>query len=111
MADRSPVAATVVTGPIREIIPTDSSGSFAVAPSSVLPGATVNRLVPSRFSSRLSSPWLDEEMPTTETMAAMPMAIPSADRTTRVGRVRSPARPTRTTSRGPSRAGDSTALM
>lgn len=44
-------------------------------------------------------------MPITATIVAMPMAMPSADRTTRVGRDRSPATPTRSTSEGLSRAG------
>ena len=37
-------------------------------------------------------------MPTTATIAAMPIAMPSADRNARIGRVRSPTAPTRTTS-------------
>jgi hypothetical protein len=43
-------------------------------------------------------------MPTTAIIAAMPMAMPSADRNTRSGLARRPAPPTRTTSAGLSRA-------
>src|SRR6185437_13833095 len=43
----TPVAVTEVTGPIRPIIPTASSGNDDWSPKSVLPGATRNRLVPS----------------------------------------------------------------
>jgi len=47
----------------------------------------------------------DDEMPTTATIAAIPIAIPSADRNARVGRVRNPTAPTFTTSPGHNRAG------
>ncbi|GAA2778021.1 hypothetical protein GCM10019017_23840 [Streptomyces showdoensis] len=43
-------------------------------------------------------------MPTTAIIVAIPMAIPSAESTTRTGRLRSPAEPTCRTSRGPRRA-------
>jgi aminoglycoside phosphotransferase (APT) family kinase protein len=50
-------------------------------------------------------------MPTTATIAAMPMAMPSADRKARSGRVRSPAAPTRATSGNERRAGFLVALQ
>lgn len=44
-------------------------------------------------------------MPITAIMVAMPIAMPSADSTTLVGRLRSPAAPTLSTSEGLSLAG------
>src|SRR3954471_21054368 len=87
------------------IIERDASGRWAAAPENDCPGDTVSRLVPRAASRRLRSAVLDEEMPTTPTMAAIPMAMPSADRKTRMGRDRSPEPPTRATSAGPIRAG------
>ncbi len=65
-------------------------GRCTLSPPSGCPGATVSRLVPSALSRRSSSFVDDAEMPTTPTIAAMPMAMPSADRNTRVGRDRRP---------------------
>ena len=50
-------------------------------------------------------------MPTTEIIAAMPIAMPSADRKTRSGRARRPAAPTRSTSAGRSRAAASSRVV
>jgi hypothetical protein len=43
---------------------------------------------------------LDAEMPSTATIAAMPIAMPRADSTARSGRARSPAAPSRARSAG-----------
>src|SRR5450755_1495786 len=43
----TPVDCTVVTGPMREIMPGAASGSSAVCPNAVWPFVTVNRFVPS----------------------------------------------------------------
>jgi hypothetical protein len=99
------VAVTEVTGPIRPIIATASSGRCDGSPWMVCPGATRNRFVPSVASCRLRLARLESAMPTTQTIAAMPIAMPKADRNTRSGRVRSPAAPTRTASRGSRRDG------
>jgi hypothetical protein len=85
-----PIAVTDSTEPIRPTIAGDSSGNVAFSPNSVSPGATVSRLVPSEFSSRSNLARLEVEVPTTATIAAIPIAIPSAERATRSGRARSP---------------------
>ena len=51
---------------------------------------TVSRLVPSRLISFSSPAWEDEDNPSTATMAATPMAMPSADSPARSRRVRNP---------------------
>lgn len=106
-----PVAEAVRTGAIRLIMLSAEVGSLASSPNRVRPGATVSRLVPSRSSWRSSCSRDEDEMPITAIMAAMPMAMPSADRMTRVGRARSPDAPTRSTSTAASRAGDSFACV
>jgi hypothetical protein len=90
---------------MREIIAGAVAGSVADPPLRESPGATVSRFVPSAASWASRSARLDDEMPATLVMAAMPMAIPSADRNTRIGRVRKPTAPTAMTSRSRSRAG------
>ena len=77
---------------------TAASGSCALAPRNVWPGATVSRLVPSSLSSATSPALLDSEIPSTATIAAMPIATPSADSAARRRRVRRPTLATRTTS-------------
>ena len=75
---------------MREIIPGAASGSSAVCPNKVCPFWTVSRLVPS-LSIWASRPACDEEeRPRTATIAATPMAIPSADSAARIRRVRRP---------------------
>ena len=59
-------------------MPGASAGSFDWSPSTDWPGVTSSRLVPSRSSRPSRSARLDAEMPSTATIAAMPMAIPSA---------------------------------
>ncbi len=104
------VAETNSTGPIRPTMATASSGRVASSPKRVLPGPAVSRLVPSASSSRFSWARLEVEMPTTATIAAMPIAMPSAESTTRKGRARSPCPPTRNTSRGLNRPGRSAVI-
>src|SRR5215469_16114087 len=97
-----PTSVTLVTGGMRETIPSDVVGSSVCCPRAVLLGWTVMRL-PSRASS-LSNPDLEDwEMPSTPTMAAMPMLMPSADSDARTRRLRSPRLPTRMRSRRDSR--------
>jgi len=105
VASTFPVAPTAVTDPTRPTISGAVSGSSAPSPKTVFPGLTVSRLVPSRSIFRSSCSLLDDEIPITATIVAIPMAIPTAESKTLVGRARSPANPTLTTSRGPSRAG------
>src|SRR5580692_185499 len=97
-----PISVTLVTGPMRETMPSDVTGSSVCCPKAVLWGCTVRRL-PS-WPSSLSRPVLEDwEMPSTPTMAAMPMLMPSADSAARTRRLRSPRLPTRTRSRRDSR--------
>jgi hypothetical protein len=67
--------------------------------------------VPSASSLRSSSAWEDDEIPTTETIAAMPIAMPNDERKARSGRVRRPTAPTVRMSLGPILAGVSTARL
>src|SRR5580692_6757478 len=97
-----PISVTLVTGPMRETMPSDVTGSSVCCPKAVLWGCTVRRL-PS-WPSSLSRPVLEDwEMPSTPTMAAMPMLMPSADSAARTRRLRSPRVPTRSRSRRDSR--------
>ena len=75
---------------MRPIMATDSGGIVAASPNIEVPGPALRRLVPSSARSWLSWARLEVEMPTTAIIAAMPMAIPRAERTTRSGRARSP---------------------
>ena len=81
-----------MTGPIREIMPGAATGSSAVSPPRVCPLATVSRLVPSLLISFSSPAWEEDDSPSTATIAATPMAMPSADRAARSLRVRMPDR-------------------
>src|SRR5580704_6165865 len=97
-----PISVTLVTGPMRETIPSDVTGSSVCCPKAVLWGCAVRRL-PS-WPSSVSRPVFDDwEMPSTPTMAAMPMLMPSADSVARTRRLRSPRLPTRSRSRRDSR--------
>ena len=80
------VGAARSTPAMRRIIGVAVTGSSASCPSSVWPLVTVSRLVPSWSISASSADWLDLVMPSTATRAAMPMAIPSADRAARARR-------------------------
>src|SRR5271155_3258917 len=97
-----PISVTLVTGPMRETMPSDVVGSSVCCPKAVVWDCTVSRL-PS-WPSSVSRPVFDDwEMPSTPTMAAMPMLMPSADRAARARRLRSPRLPTRSRSRRDSR--------
>ena len=93
------VAAADSTGPMRRIIAGAVVGRVLASPNTELPGSTCNRLVPNSSSSARRSALLDAEMPTTATMAAIPMAMPRAVRTVRARLARSPPVPTASTSR------------
>ena len=82
------------------IIAADASGSTASSPKNDWPGATRSRFVPSWSSSASRSAFEDSEMPSTATIDATPIAIPSADSAARARRVRRPSAPVRRTSRG-----------
>ena len=109
---RSTVASTEVTddtsstGPMRRSMVSAVVGKAASSfPMKPPPASTTSRLVPS-----LSSAWSrlaldDSEMPSTDTMAAMPMAMPSADSEARSRRLRSPMDATRSRSPGFSELG------
>src|SRR5262245_28340458 len=103
VASTCSTAATSCTGPMRPIIARASVGSVASSPKMVWPGATRSRFVPRRSSVAIRSPFDESEIASTETMAAMPMAIPRADSAARSRRVRRPMPPTRRTSAGRSR--------
>ena len=66
---------------------------------------TTSRLVPRRSSSESRSARDESEMPSTATIAAMPMAMPRPESAARSRRVRRPMLPTRRRSRGCSRDG------
>ena len=91
--------AASVTGPMRSAVSRADSGSVVDSPNRVWPGATRSMSVPRASSSASRSARLDAEIPTTATIAAMPMAIPSAVSAVRSGRDRSPIVPTRSRSR------------
>ena len=86
------------------IIGTAVSGRTSLAPKNVVPGATVSRFVPRLSIVATSFAWLEDETPTTATIAPIPIAIPSADSPARSRRVRSPCSATPSSSRGGRRA-------
>src|ERR1700689_1765161 len=90
-----PVSATFSTGLMRAIIAGATSGSSAVLPAKLWPLVTVRRFVPRRSISDSSPAWLEEDRPSTATIAATPIAIPSAESPARMRRVRSPTLATR----------------
>jgi len=92
-----------VTGRIRSAVARADSGSVVDSPNAVRPGATRSMSVPSESSSARRSARLDDEIPTTATIAAIPIAIPSAVRVVRNRRDRSPMVPTRNRSLARSR--------
>src|ERR1039458_5256632 len=92
------ISVTLVTGPMRDTMPSEVVGSSVAWPNAVLPAWTVMRL-PSWPSSFKRPDLEDWEMPSTPTMAAMPMLMPRADRVARTLRLRSPRLPTRSRSR------------
>src|SRR5579859_5162101 len=98
----APISVALVTGPMREIMPSAVTGSSAGWPRPVFWTCTLIRLPswPSSFSRPVLDDW---EMPSTPTMAAMPMLMPSADSAARTRRLRSPRLPTRSRSRRDSR--------
>src|SRR5271169_3460844 len=97
-----PIWVALVTGPIRDTMPSAVTGSSAGWPRPVFWACTLIRLPswPSSFSRPVFDDW---EMPSTPTMAAMPMLMPSADSAARTRRLRSPRLPTRSRSRRDSR--------
>src|SRR5580704_10056558 len=98
----APSSVTLVTGPMRDTMPSEVVGSSVCWPKAVLLACTVMRL-PS-WSSSFRRPDSDDwEMPSTPTMAAMPMLMPSADNKARTRRLRKPRPPTRRRSRRLSR--------
>src|SRR5580700_11241251 len=89
-----PISDTPVTGPMRDTMPSAVTGSSVGWPKPVLCGCTVIKLPswPSSFSRPVFDDW---EMPSTPTMAAMPMLIPRADSTARTRLLRNPRLPIR----------------
>ena len=71
-------------------MPGAASGSSAMLPVKLCPFCTVSRLVPSWAISASSPAWEEADRPSTATIAATPIAIPSADRPARSLRVRRP---------------------
>src|SRR5580700_2120086 len=98
----APISVALVTGPMRDTMPSAVTGSSADWPRPVFWGCTLIRLPswPSSFSRPVLEDW---EMPSTPTMAAMPMLMPRADNKARTRRLRKPRPPTRRRSRRVSR--------
>ena len=69
------------------------------------PAPAVSRFVPRRSIWASRSAWLEAEMPSTATIEAIPIAMPTADSAARRRRVRRPMLPTASTSRGSRRLG------
>ena len=103
VASTAVMPAASVTGPTRAAVSRADSGSVVESPNAVRPGATRSRSVPRASSWARTSARLDAEMPTTATIAAMPMAMPSAVSIVRDRRARSPMVPTRNRSAARSR--------
>ena len=101
----APVLCTCCTPLIRPIMAGAVVGSSAVAPVRLWPLLTVSRLVPSWLISSSRPAWEEADRPSTATMAATPMAIPSADSPARSFRVRSPTVESRARSESCSRSG------
>src|SRR5438876_2443919 len=72
------------------IIKRAAVGSFASPPLNCRPFCTVSRFVPRRSICASRSLWLDCVIPSTPTIAATPMLIPSAESAARSRRMRSP---------------------
>src|SRR5438128_495999 len=72
------------------IIKRAAVGSFASPPLNCRPFCTVSRFVPRRSICARRSLWLDCVIPSTPTIAATPMLIPSAESAARSRRMRSP---------------------
>ena len=98
-----PVLCTCCTPLIRPIMAGAVVGSSAVPPVRLWPLLTVSRLVPSWLISASRPAWEDADRPSTATMAATPIAIPSADSPARSFRVRSPTVESRARSESGSR--------
>ena len=64
---------------MRPIIPGAASGSGTRWPLKLWPVVTSSRFVPSWSISASRPAWLEEERPSTATIAATPIAIPSAE--------------------------------
>ena len=80
-------------------------GQLGLGPEEGLARGDPEQVGAERSSWASRSARLDAEMPTTATIAAMPMAMPSADRAARSRRVRSPVPAAASRSRRPSRPG------
>src|SRR5258708_7145423 len=100
-----PMSWTWGTPRVRASMAGGAAGSSAGCPVRVWPGVTVSTLVPS-WSIWASSPASDDaDNPSTATIAATPMAMPSADKLARSLRVRNPTLATRARSPGVIRRG------
>ena len=84
------IPAVIVTGPMRAATSRADSGNVVESPDIVWPGCTRKRSVPRASMRAMTSARLDDEMPTTATIAAIPMAIPSAVSSVRNRRERKP---------------------
>ena len=100
-----PVSWTLVTPGSRAIMPGAAAGSSAFWPVKVCPLVTVSRLVPSCWISASSAAEEEAARPSTATIAATPIAMPSAESPARSLRVRSPTAASPARSPGLSRAG------
>ena len=89
-----------MTASMRAIMAGAALGSSAVWPVRVWPFPTTSRLVPRAEISFSNPAEADEDSPSTATMAATPIAMPSADSPARSLRVRSPTVDSRRRSEG-----------
>ena len=94
------------TGPIRPACPRADSGSVVVVAERRLARRDAQHVGAQRVDLGERSARLDAEMPTTATIAAMPMAMPSAVSAVRDRRARSPIVPTRAGRPGAAGCGD-----
>ncbi len=96
---------------MREIIPGEALGSWAVPPVSDCPFCAVSRLVPRAEISASSPAWEEDDNPSTATIAATPIAMPSADSDARSLRVRRPTAASRARSAGCNRAAEGATVV
>jgi hypothetical protein len=86
----APVSWTAVTPGSRAIMPGAAPASSAMPPLRSWPSWTVSRLVPRALISAISPSWEEADRPSTATMAATPIVMPSADSAARSRRVARP---------------------
>ena len=87
------VGATACTCGNWRIIGVAVVGRICSLPWSLMPLVTMSRLVPSWSICASSADWLELVTPSTDTIEAMPIAMPSPDSSARIFRERRPSEP------------------